>query len=262
MPANLNDLPIFSPEMVKTYLYVGTTLLFAVLIDNILRALIKVPKHFDNRRARTAAAVTRNLISIIVFTIAIYIMLTILGVNLTPFLASASVIGIILGIGARSIIEDFVTGLFFLSLDSIAIGDYVKIGEAIGYVEKIGSRTLTLRADDGSLHIIPNSQVKGLANFSRSKASIIIDFPVKVNQDVNKALKSLETALTQLKEDEKLGDAVLTGSMINGIEEFKQPEMMIMRVTLVTHPIRRWELGRQYRYLVKREFEKHKLVFA
>lgn len=259
---NLSDFPLFSSDMVKNYLYVGVTLLMAVLVDNLLRSLIKVPKHFDNRRARRVTIITKNVITIVVYVVSAYIILTILGVDLTPLLASASIIGIILGIGARSTIEDFVTGLFLLSHDSVATGDYIKIGEAEGFVERIDSRTMSIRAQDGSLHLVPNSQIKGLANFSRTRANILIDLPLKVNQDINKTLKAAEHALELLKKDDTFADALLPGTKVNGIEDFRNPEMMILRVTLVTAPIRRWEVGRQYRYLVKREFEKSKIDFA
>lgn len=259
---NLSDFALFSSDMVKNYLYVGITLLVAVLVDNLLRALIKVPKNFDNRRSRRITIITKNIITVMVYAISAYVILTILGINLTPLLASASIIGIIIGIGARSTIEDFVTGLFLLSHDSIAMGDYVKIGEAEGFIERIDSRTLTVRALDGSLHLIPNSQIKGLANFSRKKAHILIDLPLKANQDINKTLKAAEKALDDLREDEVYGEAILTGSVVNGIESFQNPEIMTLRITIITSPIKRWEVGRKYRYLVKREFEKAKIVFA
>jgi moderate conductance mechanosensitive channel len=259
---NLSDFPLFSSDMVKNYLYVGITLLIAVLADNLLRALIKVPKHFDNRRARRFTIITKNIVTVVVYAISAYIILTILGVDLTPLLASASIIGIILGIGARSTIEDFITGLFLLSHDAVALGDYVKIGEAEGYVERIDSRTITIRAQDGSLHIIPNSQIKGLANFSRNKAHILIDLPLKSNQDINKTMKAAEHALELLQKDETFGDAVLPGSLVNGIESFQNPEIMTLRVTIVSPPMKRLDVGRKFRYLVKREFEKSKIAFA
>ena len=251
-----------SSEAVKPYFYVGLTLLSAVIIDNILRSFIKVPKPFDNRRSRNIVAFTKNFITIGVYAVAVYTILSILGVNVAPLLASASIIGIVIGIGARSTIEDFATGLFFLSFDSMTIGDFVKIGEAEGYVDKISSRTLTIRTLDGALHIFPNSQVKGLANFSRNKANVMIDLPIKSNQEISKILKAAEVALEQLKTDEKSKDFVLPDSKINGIEDFRQPEIMVLRITVVTYPVRRWEIGRMYRLLAKKEFEKHKILFA
>lgn len=256
------NIDFFSAALVKTYLYAGITLLIAVLADSILRSLIKVPKHFDNRRARNAATITKNLITIIIYIVAVYIVLTILGVNLTPLLASASVIGIILGIGARSIIEDFVTGLFLLSLDSIAIGDYVQIGTTEGTVEQIGARTLKVRSETGAVHVIPNSMIKELINYSRHKANILIDVPVKTDQAIAKVTKAATEALAQLQKDPEYADSLFSTSQVNGIESFIHPETMTLRITLTTYPVRRWEVGRQYRVLLKKEFEKNKIKFA
>lgn len=253
---------IFSAAMIKTYLYAGITLLIAVLVDYILRSFIRVPKHFNNKRTKTAAAILRNIITILVYVFAGYIILTLFDINLTPLLASASVIGIIIGIGARSIIEDFVNGLFLLSLDSIAIGDYIQIGETEGTVELIGARTLTIRALNGTVHIIPNSQIKELANFSRHKFNIFVDIPVKANQDIEKVTKAAENALKQLQNDPEYVDSIFPGTQVNGIEEFRNMEIMIFRVTLTTYPMRRFETGRRYRFLLKKEFEKQKLLFA
>jgi small conductance mechanosensitive channel len=258
---NIQDIP-FSSDAVKTLLYIGLTLLIAVVIDNVMRAVIKGPKKFKNRRARNVASITRNILTIVIYTIAGYNILSLLNINLTPLLASASIIGIILGIGARSVIEDFVNGLFFLSLDSMVIGDYIKIGDLEGYVEVIGARTLSIKSLDGAMHIIPNSQVKGFTNYSTNKANVLIDIPVKTNQDIKKTLDAANTALELLKKDQDLADTLFAGSIVNGIEEMKATDIMIIRVTLITYPVRRWDVKRKYQYLIKKEFEKDNLLFA
>jgi len=253
---------IFSAALIKTYFYAGITLLIAVLLDYILRSLIRVPKHFNNHRTQTVAAVTRNIITTVVYSFAVYIILTLFGLNLTPLLASASIIGIILGIGARSIIEDFVNGFFLLSLDSIAIGDYIQIAETEGTIEHIGARTITIRDQTGSVHIIPNSQVKEVVSFSRHKFNNFIDLPVKANQDVDKVIKAAENALKKLQDDPEYTDSIFPGSEVNGIDDFKNMEIMIIRATITTYPIQRWKIAKKYRYLVKKEFEKNKIEFA
>ena len=253
---------IFSEAMIKMYLYAGITLLVAVLLDYVFRSLIRFPKRFRNKRTNTVAAVLRNIVTIIIYVFSGYTILTIFGINLTPLLASASIIGIILGIGARSIIEDFVNGLFLLSLDSIAIGDYIQIGDTEGIIEHIGARTLRIRAQNGSVHIVPNSQIRELVNFSKHKFNLFIDLPIKANQDIIKVTQAAENALKQLQKDEDFKDSLFPGSQVNGIEDFKNTEIMIFRVTLTTYPIRRWEIGRRYRFLIKKEFEKEKLIFA
>ena len=236
--------------MIKTYLYAGVTLLVAVLVDYILRSFIRVPKRFGTKRTHTIASVIRNLITTVVYIVALYIILSLFGINLTPLLASATVIGIVFGIGARGIIEDFVNGLFLLSLDSIAIGDYLQIGTTFiqgditeGIVERIGARALTIRTDNGTVHIIPNGQIRKIINFSRQKFNIIIDLPVKINQEIDVIIKAAENALEQLQKDPAYAELITPVSEVKGIENFKEAETMIIRVIITTSPVHRNEIS-------------------
>ena len=156
----------------------------------------------------------------------------------------------------------FANGIFLLSLDSLSIGDYIKINETEGTIELIGARTLTIRTLDGAVHIIPNSVVKELVNYSRHKFNIFVDLPVKANQDIDKVLKAADDALKQLQKIPDYADILFPGSEVNGIENFANLENMIVRVTITTYPNHRWEIARKYRLLVKKEFEKHKILFA
>ena len=87
-------------------------------------------------------------------------------------------------------------------------------------------------------------------------------YRLKANQDIDKVVKATESALKQLQEDPKYIDALFPGSAVNGIQDFKNMDIMIFRVTLCTNPARRWEIERRYRYLIKKEFEKRNLIFA
>ena len=249
--------------MIKIYVYAGITLFIAVIADFVLRALIRSPKHFDNKRARTMVIVFRNIVTIVVYVFAIYIILTLLGINLTPLLASASIIGIVLGIGARSIIEDFANGLFLLSQDSVAIGDYIKTGDTEGTVESIGARTLKIKLGNGAVNIIPNSQIKELTNFTRyNKFNVTITLPIKANQPIDTVIQAAKDALKKLHAEPEYSGLILPGTQVNGIEDFTNLEVMTISVTIITHPSLRWAVAKSYRYLIKKEFEKQKIAFA
>ena len=250
-----------TPDAARMYLNVTVTILISVILDNIFRSFIKVPKSIDNKRARLYVTIFRSVITFLVYAIAVNIVLVLLGINITPLLTSVGVIGVILGIGARQIIEDLLTGLFLLSQRTIAIGDYVKIDESEGTIESLGFRTLTIRTGNGALQIIPNGQVKRVTNFSRHRATVTIDLPVKSDQPIEKVLERAEDALLLLKKEKEFEAVVFSGSKVNGIEEFKEPHFMIIQVILITSPAMRWEIGRRYRYIVKKEFEKSKILF-
>jgi len=246
----------------KTFFYVTFTILIAILVDNVLRSLIKVSTKFDNRRASSIVTILRNIVTILVYGVALNFILIELGINVTPLLASAGVIGVIIGLSARALIEDLITGLFLLSQDTIAIGDYVKIDEAEGYIESIGFRALTLRAETGALQIIPNGIIKKVINFSRHRSRMLIEIPVKSDQEITLVLKAANDALTKLHKDEGIAQALYPGSTIDGIEDFKSTGFMTVRATIITYPVRRFEVARKFRFLLKKEFEKHKIIFG
>lgn len=247
----------------QTYLYVSLTILIAVVVDNLLRSYVRVPKAFASKRAVTFVTIVKSIITISVYVIATNIIFVLLGINITPILASAGIIGVILGISARPIIEDLITGLFLLSQQAIEINDYVKIDDAEGYIESIGFRTLTVRTLNGAVVIIPNGQVKKVTNFSRHKSHVIINLPIKTDQSIDKVLKAAEDALTLFKKDKEQAALLHPGSKVEGIDDYVSSAgnlYMVVQITLVTTPLKRWEVGNRYRYLLKKEFEKAKLT--
>ncbi len=255
------NLPI-SQEMAGTLFSVSSILLIAIVIDKVLRLFIKIPKSLDNRRARTYATILHSAIRIAVYTIALYLILTTLKIDITPLLASAGIIGVSIGISARIVIEDLINGIFLLTQDSIAVGDYIKVDDAEGEIEKIGFKTLTIRGDSGELYIIPNGQVKKVINFSRHKSYMNVDIPVKSDQDIDLTINAMQDALKELGKDKELSDSLFPGQSIKGIEEFKADGKMILRGKIVTSPGLRASVARKYRYLVKKNFEKNKITLG
>jgi moderate conductance mechanosensitive channel len=160
-----------APGVIKDLFFVSLTILIAYFVSWFFRSLIKIPPTLDNRRGQTFVAVLKSTISVIVYAIALHVIFGILEINIAPLLASAGIIGLSIGMGARPLIEDLIGGMTLLSQDSIAIGDDVEIDGSRGKIEKIGFRTLNIRAKDDSLHVIPNSLVKKVINYSRKPYS-------------------------------------------------------------------------------------------
>ncbi len=264
LPLMLKDMNFaFSPELAKTIFFLSLTILIAVVVDHVVRSFIKVPKHFDTRRSRTYVAILRNIVTVVIYAITLYAIFIELGINIVPLLASAGIVGLAIGLGAKSLIEDVIAGLSLLSQDSIVTGDIIKIDDIEGAIEHIGFRTLTIRAENGSLHIIPNGQIKKVINFSRHKTRFFVTIPVKSDEKIEVVLKTFEDALAQLQKDETFAETLYPGSLVDGIEEFR-PEgtHLFIRTTLITHPAQRLVIARQFRYLVKKAFEKNKLVLG
>lgn len=259
-PLNTN----ISPQMgLKDIVAICVILLLALIADKSIKRFIQPPKNLDTPRTRTYLSIIKSLLSIVTFLSAIYFVFVILGINVTPLFASASIIGIILGLGLRPLLEDFFTGLFIFTQDIISIGDFACIGEVEGTVDMVGFRTITIRDETGAMHTFPNREVKKIVNFSRRKTHLLIDIPIKKDDKViDDILTMFKTILDQLRTNKNLGKFIQNGSTVLGIQEIKDDGGLIIRTVIITKASKREEIERLYRYLVLKEFEKQEIIWA
>jgi len=126
-------------------------------------------------RMSTMSALAANLWRFFVFVVAVAIILGMVGVDLTPLLASATIIGATLGFGAQLIIRDYMSGFLLTVEDQYGIGDNVTIGAVTGIVEDLTLRVTRLRASDGTVYFVANGDIRQLANTSRGWAHAVVD---------------------------------------------------------------------------------------
>lgn len=248
--------------IVTTTLKILVVIIASLLTNTALRAAIQVPKKLETRRGRTYLSIVRSTISVIIFTIALYAIFIILKIDITPLLASAGIVGIALGIGARSLIEDIIAGLFLITQTSTAIGDYVIVSGNEGVIEHIGFRTITIRSINGAFVTIPNGQVKQVVNYSWGNAVLFIDIPVKAGQDIDTIIDALSKILITMQKDEKALFPIKEGSTVLGIENIQTGGAILIRVMIITIASGRNVVERDYRYKVVKSFEKNKIAIA
>src|SRR5579859_7663826 len=134
---------------------------------------------------RTMAAILRaTSYSIIGFIVLLHV-LSVFNINLTPLLASAGVVGVGIGLGAQSIFKDMLNGIFILIEDQYNVGEVVKIAGLQGTVENLTLRCTTLRDGDGTVYIIPNSQIATVSNLSRDFS--VASLPISVDASANRS---------------------------------------------------------------------------
>jgi moderate conductance mechanosensitive channel len=252
---------LISPTLINSSLLVLIIILTALLINAFLRSLIRVPHQLETRRGKTYLMVVRNTITLVLVIITVQIILMVLGINVVPLLASAGVLGIVIGIGARSLFEDLIAGFFLISHSKVAIGDYIMIGNDLeGTVAEMGFKNLTLIGPGGALIIVPNGQVKQIVNNSYGIANNIIEIPVKPNQDIDKVLKCAEKVLKSFKDDPHF--VVNETSKIIGITKIDVQSALILTVVLVTDSGLRGLVDNEYRYRLIKSFRENNLKFA
>jgi small conductance mechanosensitive channel len=136
-------------------------------------------------RAATMAALASNVWRFVVFVVAAAIVLGMLGINLTPLLASATVIGATIGFGAQALVRDYLSGFLLTMEDQFGIGDSISVNGTSGVVEDVSLRVTRVRAADGTVWFVPNGEIRKLANRSRGWAKAVIDVPVTVSPDLD-----------------------------------------------------------------------------
>lgn len=207
--------------------------------------------YFEEKRAKTLSGLLQSVARYIIYFIAIVMVLQEFNIDTTSLIAGAGVVGLALGVGAQSLIRDFVTGFFIILEDQYAIGDYVVSGDMAGTVEEIGLRVTKLRDANGILHIIPNGQISRISNYSRGVMQAVINVPVSYQADLNQVLELLDQACLevggQLLE-------VVEGPKVIGVVDLR-PNELIIRIIAKTVPLEQTKVETAVRRQIKLLFD-------
>ena len=157
------------------------------------------------RQARRRATVAKLLLStfqLVVWTVVVLVILTSIGVNLGPLLATAGIAGVALGFGAQTIVRDTLSGFFILAENQYDVGDSVELqtsaNPVAGTVEALTLRITTIRAFDGTLNIVPNGNILVTSNKTRGWGRAIVDLRLPYDQDVDKVRDILTELFDEL----------------------------------------------------------------
>ncbi|WP_455921388.1 mechanosensitive ion channel family protein [Pseudomonas putida] len=250
---------------VKLFSLAGTLILawlVWILADTAVHhALTHSRKGLANARAQTMMPLIRNVLFIAIFIIAAIVALANMGMNVTPLLAGAGVIGLAIGFGAQSLVADLITGLFIIIEDSLAIDDYVDVGGHLGTVEGLTIRTVRLRDIDGIVHTIPFSEIKSIKNYSREFGYAIFRVNVPHTMDIDTAIKLMRDVGQKMRTDPLQRRNIWSPLEIQGVESF-EAGTAILRARFKTAPIKQWEVSRAFNLALKRQLDESGLDLA
>jgi small conductance mechanosensitive channel len=198
------------------------------------------------QRARTIGSVLTSIVSFVVWGIAFVLVLGEFGLDLTPIIASAGVIGVAVGFGAQNLVKDFLSGMFMLMEDQYGVGDVVDLGPATGTVESVGLRITTVRDVAGTVWYVRNGEVSRVGNSSQGFAVAVVDVPVGYATDVNEALNLLGEVATQATSEAPLVSDVLETPQVLGVQGMTN-DSITLRLTVKVRPARQWATQRELR---------------
>jgi small conductance mechanosensitive channel len=231
------------------------------LVKIVINRLLAFSRHESGARAqqlRTAAGVIGSVGTFVIIFLALMQMLPVLGVNMGPLLASAGVAGLAIGFGAQTLVHDVINGFFILLENQYAVGDVVRVAGVKGTVEAMTMRNTTLRDDDGTLHIVPNSEIKIVSNLTRDWAQVALHVSVAYNEDSDKVVKLLNDVAQEVRNDPGFSDDIVADPQVPGIERVASGEVDYLML-VKTRPGRQYAVTRDLRRRIKECFQKNNI---
>ncbi|QEW19851.1 putative MscS family protein YfkC [Marinibacterium anthonyi] len=184
-----------------------------------------------------------------------------LGIDTTPLLASAGILGLAIGFGAQKLVSDIVGGLFFLIDDAFRIGEYVDVGGTTGTVERISVRSMQLRHHRGLVHTIPYGEIAKLTNYSRDWVIMKLKFTVPFDTDPNKVKKIFKKIGADMIADPTYKDDFLEPFKSQGVFDFDDVGMVI-RGKFMAKPGTQFTIRKEIYNRVKDQFKENGIEFA
>jgi small-conductance mechanosensitive channel len=167
--------------------------------------------------ASTVRATSYGIFGFIVFLQ----VLNISGIPYQPILASAGILGVAIGLGAQSIFKDMINGILILIEDQYNVGEVVNIAGLKGTVEDLSLRRTTVRDADGTLYIIPNSQIATVSNLSRDYAVATLNVSVDASANPDKVIAILADVAGKVRNDPAFKDIAVADPTILGVDKIE-----------------------------------------
>ena len=229
-------------------------LLRAALARALRRAAAQGGLGQPSARARTLVPLLEKFVLIVITIVVGLMVLAEIGVDIAPLLAGAGIIGIAFGFGAQSLVKDVITGLFILIEDQFAVGDVITAAGSTGTVEDISLRTIRLRTEDGTLHIIPYSEVGSTANLSKGYSQYIFNIGVAYREDIDQVMAALRTLGEEITRDPAYAGDILGPFQVAGVNELADSAVVI-KCTIKTTTGAKWKIGREVNRRIKKRFD-------
>jgi small conductance mechanosensitive channel len=240
----------------------------ALILSRLLRLITNNMIRLAERHAagitrisqvRTLASIVRTTGLTVIGIIFAMQVLTAFNVNLAPLLASAGIAGVAIGLAAQNIVKDVLNGSLILVEDQFNVGDVVTVAGLTGTVESMTLRKTSVRGGDGTLYVVPNSQITTVANQSVDFSVATINVSVDFSADPNKVLDILRTIAADIRNSPEFKDLFLADPQILGVDAMKGSQL-IFPVVFKTRAQKQFAPMREFQRRVRLALEEHHML--
>jgi moderate conductance mechanosensitive channel len=250
---------VLSATAVTVFMIVVVSIAIWELASSLIEGYLAEHDRFGRARVRTARTrtlltVARNGLLIVLTIISSLLVLSELGVNITPLLAGAGVVGLAVGFGSQKLVQDLITGAFILFEDLFAVGDVIKVGDQAGVVERMSIRNVRLRDLSGTVHTIPFSGISTVSNLTKDFSYYLFDVGVAYREDVDEVMEVLRAIGQEMQQEPDYRRLILEPLEILGVDTFAD-SAVIIKARIKTLPIKQWTVGREFNRRMKKRFD-------
>ncbi|MGH9725720.1 MAG: mechanosensitive ion channel family protein [Candidatus Acidiferrales bacterium] len=243
-------------------------IVIALILVRILKAftarLVQISKGqtrvgaMREQQTRTMTSLLNSIGSAIILAVAILTALPEFGFNVTPVEAAAGLASLAFGFGAQNLVKDLINGFFIVFEDQFVIGDLIQLNGETGRVEHLTLRRTVLRNAGGAIVTIPNSLVGQVANLSRDYNQTFVDVTVPSDEQVGRALATLEKICGDFRADADWSAALVDGPRVLGVESLSL-DGTVLRLQVRTALNRKDDVARELRRRIKLGFEESRI---
>ncbi len=212
-------------------------------------------------RLRTLLPILRNVLMVVIATVAALMVLAALGVEIAPLIAGAGVVGVAVGFGAQTLVKDVISGVFYLLDDAFRVGEYIQSGGYKGTVESFSLRSVKLRHHRGPLYTVPFGELGAVQNMSRDWVIDKMQIVITYDSDLDMAKKLIKQIGKDLAADPEFAPKIIEPMKMQGVEQFGELGMHI-RMKMMTKPGEQFPIRRKALAMIKKAFDANDISFA
>jgi small-conductance mechanosensitive channel len=241
------------------FLSVSVLFILGIVVPTAIKTFVArgvpgQPEEEVEKRANTLTAVLVTAGQILVTGIAVFMILSELGINIAPVLAGAGVVGIALGFGAQSLVKDIIAGLFIIMENQYRVGDVVKVADVAGLVEGVNLRRTVLRDLDGIVHVVPNGEIRVASNFTKEWSRVNLNIGVAYGTDLDRAIAVINRVCQEMAAEPEWAPIIIKAPQVLRVDNLGDSAIEL-KVLGDTKPIRQWDVMGEIRKRVKKAFD-------
>ena len=206
------------------------------------------------KRTDTLLTVFMGAGKILIVIVAMFMILSEIGINIAPVLAGLGIAGIAVGFGAQYMIRDLIAGIFVIMENQYRVGDVAKVADTIGIVEEVNLRKTVLRDLDGIVHHVPNGEIRIASNYTRHFSRVNLDISVAYGTDLDFAIGVINRVCQEMAEEEKWSKVIKSTPRVLRVDKLGDSGIDI-KILGDVKPLEQWNVMGELRLRLKKVFD-------